>query len=67
MGVAGRRAAAKTLERRIHVYLEQPKLLFDPMKTGRGINSCGDGDDQGASFGPGPEAGWFHFYPSKKI
>ena len=77
MGVAGRLAAAEACERRIHVYLEQPKLLFGPMTTGRGISSCGDGDKQGTTQGyggvknghggpcPGPEAGWFHVVPSR--
>lgn len=74
MGVAGRLAAAEALERRIHLYLEQPELLFGPMTAGGGINTCEDGDEQGprrrkrgkesVCFGPGPEAGLFYVCPS---
>ena len=62
LGAAGRLKAAWALRRRIHTYLRQLKLRFDPITSSRGTNSGEDRDFQGAARGleerrPGSGAG----------
>lgn len=59
MGAAGRLAAvcgaARTDELRVHLYLEQPKLLSGATPSGSRISSGGDGDLQGFARASGHE------------